>query len=459
MNTRRNPNMLEEREREDTLPPTPSADISASRLRRIHLIASFALAIVSIVYLVQIATPLRLINDGVDYLLQASSAIDGHGFLIHGERSMRPPGYPALIFLLAKVGLGTSWAIVALNCFLLGIGCGASYVVLRESLGFPRDVAQCILVLTLLSFVMIRNVTYPLSDVCFFGTSVPAVLILRKTEGESGSRRLWRLLLLLPLIFLCIELRTIGIALIPAFLWAAIGGAPGARKIYPVVKRHRFIAFAILLAALLMIGKVFLNSRYWLFNSPIFLRRGFFQSIVTNVAFETTEWGEMAANVPASRLPGALGFPLRILGLFAIFTFAVGIWSKRDRPDSQWLYTLGFAAIVFAYPWNDARLWLPVLPFLMGYVLLGLRRMMARTTLRPLLVAYGTFFCLLGVLALGYSTRLTFAGARFPELYGDGNLRRAYQIVLRGETPKAGESVDPDALYLLRRYEWRAAKK
>jgi len=60
---------------------------------------------------------------------------------------------------------------------------------------------------------------------------------------------------------------------------------------------------------------------------------------------------------------------------------------------------------------------------------------------------------MLGLLALGFSTRLTFAGARFPDIYGDGNFRDAYRIMLRGETPKNGDDVNQDALYLLRSYE------
>jgi hypothetical protein len=167
----------------------------------------------------------------------------------------------------------------------------------------------------------------------------------------------------------------------------------------------------------------------------------------------------MTANAPASKLPAALGLPLQILGAFAIIACVVGIWVKRDRPDSLLFYLLGFGCIVFAYPWNDARLWLPVLPFLMGYVLLGLRRMVSPGILRPLLVVYCSLFCMLGLLALAFSTRLTFAGARFPDIYGDGNFRDAYKIVLRGETPKNSEDVNQDALYLLRRYEWRAASK
>lgn len=107
-----------------------------------RLIISLAFLMVAIAYLLQIASPLRLINDGVDYLLQASSALDGNGFLLHGVRSIRPPGYPALIWVLAKAGIGKSWAIVALNCLLLGVGCVASYFVVRDSFGFSSEVAQ-----------------------------------------------------------------------------------------------------------------------------------------------------------------------------------------------------------------------------------------------------------------------------------------------------------------------------
>jgi hypothetical protein len=424
-----------------------------------RLIIFLALLMVAIAYLLQIASPLRLVNDGVDYLLQASSAIDGNGFLVHGVRSMRPPGYPALIWVLAKSGIGTSWAIVALNCFFLGVGCVASYFVLRDSFGFSPQVAQFISLLTLLSFLMIRNVTYPLSDICFFGMSVPCLLVLIRAEADAVSRRLWWLLLIIPFLFFCIELRTIGIVFIPAFIWAAIGGVAGARRIYPVLRQHRVLTCGLLLIALVVASRVLLDSRYMHFNAHIFQRRGVLRSVAANIGYHTAEWGEMTANAPASKLPAALGLPVQILGAFAILACVVGLWAKRDRPDSLWVYLLGFGSIVFIYPWNDARLWLPVLPFLMGYVLLGLRRMLSPGVLNPLLVVYCSLFCMLGLLALGFSTRLTFAGARFPDIYGDGNFRNAYRIVLRGETPNRGDDVNQDALYLLRRYEWRAAGK
>lgn len=414
--------------------------------------------VVSFAYLAQCATPLRLINDGVDYLMQASSALDGHGFLLHGVRSMRPPGYPALIYALAKVGLGNSWAIVALNCLMLGVGCWAGYFVLRGSFGFSQELAQIISLLTLFSYLMVRNVTYPLSDISYFGLSVPCLLMLIKAEAEPAARR-WRWLLpLVPLIFVSIEVRTIGIVLVPAFLWAAIGGMQGARRIYPIIRRYRFILIVLSVAGIAVIGNAFFHSRYMQFNLPIFLKRGVVRSITANIGYHTAEWGEMTANAPLSKLPAALEVPMKALGAFAILMFFVGLWAKRSKLDSVLLYVFGGACIVLGYPWFDTRLWLPLIPFLMGYMLIGLRRIFPAAILRPLLMAYCACFCLLGILALAYSTRITFAGSRFPDVYGDGNFRPTYKLALLGEQPKKTEQIDPDALYLLRRFDPRAAK-
>ena len=91
-------------------------------------------------------------------------------------------------------------------------------------------------------------------------------------------------------------------------------------------------------------------------------------------------------------------------------------------------------------------------------MLVGLRRIFSPRVLRPVLIAYCAYFGLLGILALGYSSRITFSGAHFPDVYGDGNFRPTYRLVLLGEQPKNGEATDPDAVYLLRRFEPRAAK-
>ncbi len=173
----------------------------------------------------------------------------------------------------------------------------------RESFGFSWKTAQLIIVLTLLSFVMIRNVAYPLSDICFFGASVPALLVLLRTEEKAVRDRFWRLSLLVPLIAFCIELRTIGICLIPAFIWAAMGGATGARWVFSAIKRHRILAVLSLVAVSAVLGMALLQSRYLKFNLPIFLHRGIVGTTLSNLRDHTQEWGEMTINAPVSKTP------------------------------------------------------------------------------------------------------------------------------------------------------------
>jgi hypothetical protein len=427
---------------------------------RVRVAIGLALLLVSLAYLVQIASPLRLVDDGIDYLMQASSAVDGTGFLLHGQHSIRPPGYPALIFLLAKAGLATSWAIVALNCLLLGIGCWTSYLILRRSFGFASVTAEIVCLLTLLSFVTVKHAPLPLSDISYFGFSMPCLLLLLQTESDTRPRRYWQLAAAVPLIAFCIELRTIGVALIPAFVWAALGGASQVKRLPQWIRRHRVASLVLLLVMLTTIGfaaSLFLHTGYLQSTSRILSRRGL-GIFVSDLKDHTIEWGQLAANAPASKLPGVLQLPLRIVGFFALLWFAGGIWGKRRQLDAQVWYVLGFAFILLAWPWSDARFWLPVLPLLMGYVLIGARRIVPPRVLRPVILTYCLCFCVLGIAALGYSTRLTFAGNRFPDLYGDGTLRATYRLVLLGEPPRNPDNISPDALYLLHRYDSHRAR-
>jgi len=439
-------------------------------MTRVHSLSTFtrlALALVSLAYILQVFTPLRLVGDGIDYLLEASSAIDGGSFRVHGESAIRrPPGYPALIVVLAKAGAGYSWAIVALNCVLLGVGCWASYLLLRRSLQIETEVAQFMCLMTLLSSVMIRNVTYPLSDISYFAASSICVLVLLSAETGVPARRFWRLIFVLPLIAFCIELRTVGITLIPVFLWSMVGGQDGARKIVRWLWQHRLRSGLVLLGLLLLLttviltrGDVFLQSRYVRYNLGVLKNRGVLPNIFLNLRLRAFEWGGLILNVSVTRVPSRFWPALQIVGFLGILLGLTGLWQQRRQLDSLMCYVLGYGSVVLVCSWYDSRLWLPVVPFLLGFCWLGLKRLASARTIRWLMVGYCTFYCLLGVRALAYSTRLTLAGPRFPDLYGDGRLAATYRMAFRGETPANPNDIDPDALYLLRRYEWRLSTK
>jgi Dolichyl-phosphate-mannose-protein mannosyltransferase len=269
------------------------------RLRTIQA----ALAALFLIYLLQAFSPLRLVGDGMDYLLQASSAADGTGFYVHGQKSMRPSGYPLLILGLIKAGIGKPWAIVALNCLFLGIGCLATYLLLRKAFEMSERHASLVCLLTLLSFVVVRQAAQPLSDICFFGFSMACLLLIVRAEMDK-PKKWWLLMLAGASLAFCIDLRTIGIALIPAFAWVLLGGMSTFAKIPTWFRQHRITSVGlslIVLAFLCWTCVVFVHSRYFKFNQPILNHRGIAGILWSDVVDHSQELGEMTLNVPVSR--------------------------------------------------------------------------------------------------------------------------------------------------------------
>ena len=413
-----------------------------------------ALAVVFLIYMLQAFSPLRLVGDGMDYLLQASSAADGSGFYVHGQKSMRPSGYPLLIVGLIKMGMGKPWAIVALNCFFLALGCLATYLISRKAFELKKEGASLVCLLTMLSFVIVRQAAQPLSDICFFGLSAICLLLIIQAE-EHKENKWWVLGLAGVLLAFCIEVRTIGIALVPPFLWVLFGGTPTFSRIPDWTRKHRVACFGILLVAgsvMILAGRQALHSRYLQFTEPIFVNRGFARSLWANLTDHSKEWGEIILNLPVSKLPRGMAIPVQLLGLLALLIFSVVLWQQRKKFTVVLCYISAFSAIVLAYPWFDTRLWLPVLPFIFIYLFMALKGTVNATAFRTVIMTWCLVYALCGLAGLAYSTRLTFLSPEsFAKTYGDGNLRAAYRVVYQGTAPNE-KNANADAIYLLRRY-------
>ena len=105
---------------------------------------------------------------------------------------------------------------------------------------------------------------------------------------------------------------------------------------------------------------------------------------------------------------------------------------------------------MFAWPFYDARFWLPAIPLLIAYSLLALNRLKAPKTV---LTAYCVVFATLGLAAIAYCTRITFAGPTFPDRYGDGSLRPAYCAAYQSCRDYDVKEVNFKALRLLQQYK------
>ena len=142
-----------------------------------------ALASLSVFYLLQTATPLRIDNDAVDYLRMGAAIADGRSL----PAVTLPLGYPVFLALLDRAGLGSSFFFVLANCFFLGVGLWAAWKIFDDR---PAPLRQAIVLLTLLVTPVVRSVAAPLPETAFFATSLLALLAMKIAVSAEGRSRL-----------------------------------------------------------------------------------------------------------------------------------------------------------------------------------------------------------------------------------------------------------------------------
>ena len=420
--------------------------LRASRILLLVLIASFA---------VQVWSPLRLCTDSLVLLSMAESAAQGSGFLDHGHTTVFPPGYPALVAVLLRSGLGHPWAIVALNAILCGIGLICFYAIATNGLALSRVVALNLCSWFLLSWVVIKHFCLPLTDLAFLAVSMLCLYALNQAwqVRDDASRFVSFVCAGWALTIGAILVRRIGVALIPALICTVVLHRPGLalKELKHAPKLKVTLVAAACLVGLLALGWATVStstlSDYSVDRTPLLYR------LPRIFTYRLTELGELLLNVPASRLPRPLAHILPLAGGLLLTLVAGGMIIRRAIPGPIEVFLCGYAAVLFVWPYYDARFWLPAIPLLFAFAAVSVERLM-RVRLAPQLVAaYVVLFALLGAGAIAYSSRVTFAGAKFPDVYGDDTLRSTYCVAFRACGGRVVYSkVKPKALELLNIY-------
>jgi hypothetical protein len=410
------------------------------QLFRRAVYVAFAASIV--LYSLQVFTPLRLMSDVTNYLsLADSAATRGLVSAFSQPNFPFPKGYPAFVFLLMKAGVFSSAVLVFANLLFFGLALIFSFRTL-VALGFGRRLAGVACLLTLLSFAAVKHITMGMSDFLFFALAAAACWFM---TWQSPYK--W--LALFPCMAFAIEVRLIGLALL----------FPLAATIWPFVKKYPLalaISGAVALAFVVM--GAWAGRQYLVKYLHVFERNGLGGFVKRDVVTHCQDFAELMVNVPLSRLPAWCHALVLTLGGCALLLFFAGIVALWKRSLWTSFYMIGFSALILPWPYTDPRFWVPAMPFVLltihagGAALLKGVAPKTRTTNVAgwLVAAYCVIFCALGFAALAYSTRLTFAGPRFPYLYGDKLLRSTYLAGCSG----APADADPRALHLLRRYEW-----
>jgi hypothetical protein len=403
----------------------------SDRISRTAVMVVFAGA--AVLYGLQVFTPLRLTTDSIEYLSLADSATRyGLWSALRQPDFPFPKGYPVFLFLIMKSGLFSSAVLVISNLVLFSLGL---FFAFRTLLAFnvSRLHAEMACLFTILSFASVKHISQGMSDFLFFALS---------------SSVCWQLTLKHPYrwfgIILCtaaaIEVRFIGLALVAPILGVALSSMKRTRL---AIATTSSIAFA-------MVSVGLVAGHHYLMSFVKTLENGgWWQLAGSAVIAHLQDFGELFANMPLSKIPSQLRVPVLLLGCVAWIIFLVGLIALRKR--SAWLcfYLVTYSMLVLPWPYTDPRFWVPVMPFMILSFSDSLVLLRAHTP-KGFIVPYITVFSVLGFVALGYSTKLTFAGQHFARQYGDGRLTNAY--ISRCNTDSIpGEN---EALVLLQRYEW-----
>jgi len=422
----------------------------SSRATRLSCILLLALIVC---FLLQMFSPLRLCSDSLILLSMAQSAAQGTGFLDHGEATVFPPGYPALVAILVKAGLGHPWAIVALNALLCATGLVSFYKLIGRGFVKSGIAALNLCSLFLLSWVLVKHFCLPLTDIAFFAVSMSCLYVLdRAWHAEDAGRVAWLLCAGWALTVAAIAVRRIGIALIPALICAA--ALPARRRIAQMKAASRpLVALALVASVPALLMLVWFAHNTSTLSDYTVSRANIFQQLPQILEYRMTELGEILLNVPASRIPVKIAEVLPAGGLVLLILAGSGMLIRRSVFGPTETFLCGYGCILFVWPYYDARFWLPVIPLLSAFAAIAIERLTERFPVRRLVAVYLAVFALLGAGSIVYSTRITFAGDRFPERYGDDTLRATYCLVYQSCTgPVAYSKVKPKALELLRIY-------
>jgi hypothetical protein len=383
-----------------TLPATDSAPHPVIDRLLLALGAAVAAA-----YLLQLASPLRINSDALRFLGMATSALDGHGLHDGGRFSRYSPGYPLLLYGLGTVGLLRPWAIVAANVLSLTLGAWASWRLAREAFGLSPRTAMAVALSGPLSWVAVRHVTYPMTDIPFFGVSLAALAFLHRRRPVHRGRMVTAIVLTIA----AIALRPIGIALVPALLWALRTSGPDAVSSTP---RSRLRGLAVIgVAAVILTATAVYTT-----TTPHFTKwlgrwmTGEAGGLGTILARRLLEMGQLALNVPLSVVPRPTA--LMAVGAASLAVVLAGAAARARTPVPADVYFAVHTAILLVWQPTDPRFLLPAVPLMAAYAVPALRRLP-----RFAASAYVLLYVAFGFAALGYSTRISLAGERFPEVY------------------------------------------
>ncbi len=425
------------------------------------LVLALVLGLLIAAYCLQAFTPLRLNNDAVLCMMMADRAVDAGTWIAEYDRtlvsgSVALPGYPTVVAGLMRMGLGQPWVLVAFNqlCLLAGI---AAVMRICIDWGLSRRDSMLVAIGTLLSWIIVKHATLPLTEMMFFALAMNSVWFAQRAAQRGEGKRwiaAWCAAVIFAVLATCT--RIIGIALIPALVVALVfpNGAAW-RAIERLMARKLVVAGAIVCVIAGSAATIWLSSETD--YGVEFAKRhrelgGMFAAIVTQVEMRLNELGLAGLNLPASAMPARLAAAVYAAGACVGTLLVMGLWHLRRHADPALMFLAAYFVILIAWPFLDPRFLLPAVPLGIACIMLAWRGLNFGKLGKFIGWGWVCGYAGLGVAALGMTTMVTFSGEQFPESYNHGGQFQASYQAAWGQ-PHDPLKVMPQALQVLKRHE------
>jgi hypothetical protein len=331
-------------------------------------------------------------HDDAIYVSTAKALAGGQGYRLIDLpgaplQTKYPPLYPAVLALIWKLWPSFPNNLLAMQALSLlagGAVAGLSYLYLVRFGYFTRGVALAAGLLCATSMNFLYFATLTLSEIPFALLLIAALWALEKqVRAPQGSRiRQFLLGILLALPFMC---RTIGISLAPVGLF--------------VLYRHRLPLRWVAAAAAAIVCSWF----FWTFAVSIYFPKdqitGYYTNYLTwwyghgvsflaRVLFYNLFYAMIYTS--SSGVPGlekalfSLGSmaPAVIFYILGIITWVIIINNTKNIKALP-LYLISYLAIIVLWPWPPFRFLVPIMPFILAYLIYGIIGIAQRLSFIP----------------------------------------------------------------------------
>ena len=402
-------------------------------------------------YLLQIASPFRLNTDSIRLHYMAIGLQEGIGLYGYREEQF-PPVFPIFLAGMESCGIANGHMFVVANLLALLAGWAFIWQLFRAEGRLAPEWRWLVVFFSLASWVVVKHVTLALTDIPYFAVSAAALLGIQRLSDRGSPHFAIRALGVAAIIAIAIGIRTHGISLLPAFVFAMgqrlLDGGSRVRLSRRAVALLVVSGLVAVTAAICMIALGSTDyGRYSLLTSDNDSADRIRQTLV----MRADNFAELVINVPQGKAPLLVQPLYTLAGSLCITSFAAALICGLRTWRASDVYVAAYLAILAVWPFSDARFLVPIIPLMWSTMLCQLRPS-SRTGFITV-ASFIAWFAITGTLALWFSTRITLAGDNFPNVYSSALLNTYRSAYGQPEIPSS-DPADLRVRRLIRRYQF-----